>query len=66
MFDNATGIDKCLACQGINIHCVTVMWAQKLVYWVSDAQLSMCCYDEWFYYRMGIEPEKEVEQRLYF
>lgn len=56
-FEYASSIDKCLACQGIDIHCVTVMWAHELVYRVSHTQLPMRGYDKWFYHRMGVKPE---------
>jgi hypothetical protein len=57
-FEYATSIDKYLACQSIDVHCVTVMWAHELMYRVSHTQLPICGYDKWFYHRMGVEPEK--------
>ena len=54
--EDATGVDECLACQGVDVQCVTVVWAQQLMHGMHHAELPVCCDCERLDHCMRVQP----------
>jgi hypothetical protein len=54
--EDATGVDECLACQGVDVQRVTVVWAQQLVHGVHYAELPVCRDHERLDHRVRVQP----------
>lgn len=56
---HSTSIDEDLTCQGIYIQSITEVRMQELMYWVEDAQSSICRDNKWLNCCMGVQPASQ-------
>jgi hypothetical protein len=58
LFENATAVDECLACQCIDCHRVAIVWLEELVHRVCHTELAVCSDHEGLHHSMCVEPTR--------